>query len=139
MHSAIYKGQLRHRRLDPVEHTFSYRLFMMYIDLAELNQVFKKRWFWSAKHPALARFRRERHLGDPTIPLEQSVRDLIRDTTGQVPHGPIRLLTHLQYFGYCFNPVSFYYCFDETDTRVETIVAEVNNTPWGEQHCYVLS
>ena len=37
------------------------------------------------------------------------------------------------------NPVSFYYCFDvETNRRVETVVAEVNNTPWGERHCYVL-
>ncbi|MDH3466397.1 MAG: DUF1365 domain-containing protein, partial [Gammaproteobacteria bacterium] len=45
---------------------------------------------------------------------------------------------HLRYFGYGFNPVSFYYCFDKDDERVETIVAEVNNTPWGEQHHYVL-
>ncbi len=49
------------------------------------------------------------------------------------------MLTHLRYFGYCFNPVSFYYCYDSTDSYVEVIVAEVNNTPWGEQHCYVLS
>ncbi|MGD9264198.1 MAG: DUF1365 domain-containing protein, partial [Lysobacterales bacterium] len=61
-----------------------------------------------------------------------------RERTGDEPEGPIRLLTNLQYFGYCFNPVSFYYCFDRDDTAVETIVAEVNNTPWGERHCYVL-
>jgi DUF1365 family protein len=36
------------------------------------------------------------------------------------------------------NPVSFYYCYDSDGQFVETIVAEVNNTPWGEQHCYVL-
>jgi len=58
--------------------------------------------------------------------------------TGRRPEGAIRLLTHLRYFGYIFNPVSFYYCFDPEDKAVETIVAEVNNTPWGEQHCYVL-
>ena len=51
----------------------------------------------------------------------------------------MRLLTHLRYFGYCFNPVSFYYCFDSEDHHVESIVAEVNNTPWGERHVYVLS
>ena len=51
---------------------------------------------------------------------------------------PIRLLTHLSYFGYCFNPVSFFYCYDSADEAVETIVAEVNNTPWGERHLYVL-
>ncbi len=48
------------------------------------------------------------------------------------------MLAHLRYFGYCFNPVSFYYCFDENDQFVETIVAEINNTPWMERHQYVL-
>jgi DUF1365 family protein len=52
--------------------------------------------------------------------------------------GPIRLLTHLRYFGCSLNPVSFYYCFDAADVRVETIVAEITNTPWNERHAYVL-
>lgn len=124
--------------MDPVAHEFRYRLFMMYLDLAELDTVFDGRWFWSTEGRALARYRREDHLGEPSQPLDESVRDLVAIESGHRPAGPIRLLTHLQYFGYCFNPVSFYYCFDAEDTRVEAIVAEVNNTPWGERHCYVL-
>jgi len=54
------------------------------------------------------------------------------------PTGPIRILTHLRYFGYVFNPVSFYFCYDGAVGHVETIVAEITNTPWGERHCYVL-
>lgn len=138
MNSSIYFGRVRHRRMAPVEHAFSYRMFMLYLDLAELPRLFERRWFWSVSRPALARFRREDHFGDPAVPLEQSVRDLVDRETGQRPEGPIRLLTHLRYFGYVFNPVSFYYCFDADDARVETIVAEVTNTPWGERHCYVL-
>jgi DUF1365 family protein len=114
-------------------------MFMMYLDLAELPQLFRGRWFWSARRTALARFRRSDHLGDPAVPLDEEVRQLVFRETGQRPSGPIRLLTHLSYFGYVFNPVSFYYCFDEGDTMLETIVAEVNNTPWGERRCYVLS
>jgi hypothetical protein len=136
--SAIYAGFVRHRRLAPVPHAFSYPLFMMYLDLEELPELFRGRWLWSARRPALARFRREDHLGDPAVPLEESVRRLVAEQTGRRPAGPIRLLTHLRYLGYGFNPVSFYYCFDREGRRVETIVAEVNNTPWGEQHCYVL-
>ena len=64
--------------------------------------------------------------------------ELVKTRTGRLPTGPIRLLTHLRYFGYCFNPVSFYYCFDAADTRVETVVAEITNTPWAERHAYVL-
>ena len=139
MNSAIFSGQVRHRRMQPTGHEFVYRLFMMYLDLSELDTVFKHRWFWSTRKSALARFRRENHLGDASVPLDQAVRDLVQSETGSRPQGPVRLLTNLNYFGYCFNPVSFYYCFDADDQRVETIVAEVNNTPWGERFCYVLS
>lgn len=139
MESCIYEGTLRHRRFAPAEHGYTYGLFMMYLDLDELPDLFRRRWLWSAERPAPARFRRADHLGDPSQPLSQAVRDLIARTTGIRPLGPIRLLTHLRYFGYGFNPVSFYYCYDRDGRRVETIVAEVNNTPWGEQHPYVLS
>jgi uncharacterized protein len=138
MHSALYRGWLEHRRHRPREHAFRYRLFMLYLDLAELDRVFAGRWCWSTTRRALARFDRRDHLGDPATPLDESVRALVADRTGRRPAGPIRLLTHLRYFGHCFNPVSFYYCFDATGAEVQTVVAEVNNTPWGERHCYVL-
>ncbi|CAK9025635.1 Tuberculostearic acid methyltransferase UfaA1 (TSA methyltransferase), partial [Durusdinium trenchii] len=111
---------------------------VVYLDLSELNTVFGRSWLWSTRRPALARFRREDHLGRSHEPLETSVRSLVERETGNRPTGPIRLLTHLRYFGYVMNPVSFYFCFDEAGHNVEAIVAEVNNTPWGEQHCYVL-
>ena len=139
MNSAIFAGQVRHRRMQPTGHEFVYRLFMMYLDLSELDTVFRHRWLWSTRRSALARFRRENHLGDSTVPLDQAVRNLVESETGNRPQGPIRLLTNLSYFGYCFNPVSFYYCFNRDDQQLETIVAEVNNTPWGERFCYVLS
>ncbi|MBE7559530.1 DUF1365 domain-containing protein [bacterium] len=139
MNSCIYEGRLRHRRFKPVEHAFEYPLFMMFLDLSELDDVFAGRWLWSARRPSLAWFRRADHLGDPEVPLEKAVRDLVEDRTGRRPEGPIAVLAHLRYFGYAMNPVSFYYCYHPLEPRVETIVAEVNNTPWGEQHWYVLN
>ena len=139
MHSAIYHGWLRHRRVAPCLHDFRYPLFLLYLDLAELDVVFRGRWLWSTRRRALARFDRTDHLGDPAVPLDMAVRDLVAQRTGRRPLGPIRLLTHLRYFGHCFNPVSFYYCFDAAGINVDCMVAEVNNTPWGEQHCYVLN
>lgn len=138
MNSCIYRGTIRHRRLAPVPHDFRYGLFMLYLDLAELPQVFKGRWLWSATRPAVAMFRRADYLGDPAVPLDQAVRDLVAERTGHRPTGPIRLLAHLRYFGYVQNPVSFYYCFDPAGDTVETIVAEITNTPWGERYAYVL-
>ncbi len=138
MKSCIYAGRVRHRRFSPVDHAFTYRMFMMYVDLAELPDLFRRRWLWSGTRRALAWFRRADHIGNPELPLDESIRRLVEQRTGQRPAGPIRLLTHFRYFGYCFNPVSFYYCFDEAGEQLKTIVAEVNNTPWGETQCYVL-
>ena len=138
MHSRLYVGQVKHRRYTPVPHAFQYGLFMLYLDLDELPSLFNKHWLWSARRPALARFRREDHLGDKTIDLASAVRRFVVHEAGITLKGPIRLLTNLRYFGYGFNPVSFYYCFDEAGDQIEAIVAEVNNTPWGEQYCYIL-
>jgi len=138
MHSALYRGWLEHRRETPRRHAFRYPLFMLYLDLAELDTVFAGRWLWSTRRPALARFDRRDHMGDAAQPLDQAVREHVAAQTGLRPRGPIRLLTHLRYAGYGFNPVSFYYCFDKADSRVEAIVAEVTNTPWRERHCYVI-
>lgn len=138
MNSAIYEGLVRHRRFSPIPHSFSYRLFMMYLDFDELPTLFENRWFWSVNRANLASYKRVDHIGNPVIPLDEWVRQLVEARTGSRPTGPIRLLTHLRYFGYVFNPVSFYFCYDRSDRGVDSIVAEITNTPWGERHCYVL-
>jgi DUF1365 family protein len=111
---------------------------MTYLDLEELPELFDGSRVWSARRPALAWFRRSDYLGDPRTPLGEAVRDLVGQRTGVRPHGPIRLLTHVRCMGHCFNPVSFYYCFAADGERVEAVVAEVTNTPWGERHAYVM-
>lgn len=139
MNSALCTGRIRHRRYQPKTHAFEYTLFMFYLDLAELDTVFHGRWLWSTTRRAVARFCREDHLGDPAQPLDEAVRDLVAQRTGHRPEGRICLLTHLRYWGYTMNPISVYYCFNAGDTAVEHLVLEVNNTPWGERHCYVLT
>ena len=110
----------------------------MYLDLAELPHLFDPYRLWSVDKPNIASFRRRDHLGDPETPLDQAVLDLVETHTGNRPEGAVRLLTHLRYFGYCFNPVSFFYCYEASNRHVESIVAEIHNTPWLETHAYVL-
>ena len=138
MQSCLYEGQVRHRRLAPRVHNFQYKVFYCYLDLDELDQVFNGRWFWSTRSPALARFKRKDYFGDESVPLKTAVMDRVKQATGNRPQGPIRMLAHLRYFGFVFNPVTFYYCFDKSGSSVETIVAEITNTPWGERFTYVL-
>jgi DUF1365 family protein len=137
--SAIYEGRLRHRRFEPVEHSFRYRLFMAYLDLDELPAVLDPFPLWSARRAAPAHFRRGDYMGDPERPLAECVREAVERQAGIRPEGPVRLLANLRYFGHVFNPVCFYYCFDRGGGRVEAVVADVNNIPWGESHPYVMT
>jgi len=139
VNSAIYEGWVRHRRTAPVRHAFTYRVYLLYLDLAELDRVFRGRWLWSVGRRNLVSFRRADYHGDPALPLDEAVRRTVEARTGRRPAGPIRVLTLPRVLGYVFNPVSFYYCFDRDDRRVETVVAEITNTPWNERHAYVLS
>ena len=135
LRSAIYTGTIRHRRFAVRDQEFTHGVALAYLDLDELPGLLGGRLV--SRRPGLVRFRRSDYLGDPATPLDVAVRELVAARTGHAPDGPIRILTHLRSFGHCFNPVSFYYCFDR-DERLRALVAEVTSTPWGERHGYVV-
>jgi uncharacterized protein len=134
--SCIYAGTIRHRRVDPPTE-FSHRLALAYVDLGELPGLLGGRLL--APGPGPLRWRRRDYLGAPSVSLDDAVRERVLELSGSRPPGPIRLLTQLRSFGLCFNPVSFYYCFDAGGRRLHSVLAEVTNTPWGERHSYLLS
>ncbi|MEM7259190.1 MAG: DUF1365 domain-containing protein [Pseudomonadota bacterium] len=149
LHSAIYRGVVWHKRFMPVEHAFRYQVFMMYLDLAELDQVLSLSRWWSVKRYSPARFLRsdffDYRISTESIKsqsensIDSSVRNAVQAHAGFRPDGPIRMLTNLRYFGYIINPISCYYCFDADDTkRMTALLIEVTNTPWGEKTHYVL-
>ena len=138
LQSCLYEGTVSHRRQRPVLHQFRNRLFLQYIDLDEVALVFCVPFLWSTNALSLVRFRRADYHGDPNRPLADCVRETVYQKAGIRVTGPIRLLTHARYFGFIFNPVSFYYCFDDSGSRVKVVMAEVTNTPWGERHNYVI-
>ncbi len=135
--SALYSGWVRHRRFADVSHEFRRPLTLAYLDLGELPGALRMAPLASATGPALLRFRRADHLGDPRVPLDRAVCDLVEERTGRRPGGPVRVLGALRSLGVGFNPVRFYYCYDSGEA-LEAVVAEVTSTPWGERHAYVL-
>ncbi len=137
--SAVYEGVIRHRRFAPHPHEFRHRIAQLYLDLDELDRVFAGRWLWSAHRRNFAEFRRSDFLGPRELSLPEAVRTCAERAIGRRPRGPIRLLTHLRYAGYIFNPVSFYYCYSDSSCRVlDCIIGDITNTPWRERHAYVL-
>ncbi len=136
--SAVYEGTVRHRRHHPRPHAFSYRMAQLFLDLDEVDTLFHRRLLWSSGRRNIAEFRRSDYLGPADMPLAEAVRDRIHASTGLRCTGSIRLLSHLRYGGFVFNPVSFYYCYAPGGEQLEHVVAEITSTPWKERHAYVL-
>ena len=137
MRSCIYIGSVKHRRYIPRKHNFIYKNFMLYLNLDELPTLFDPYRFWSANKFNLAHFKRSAHLGDPNSSLKDSILSLLKKNDIVYEKPCIDLLTNFAYFGYWFNPISLYFCYD--NDQLKHIIAEVTNTPWREQHIYILN
>ncbi len=134
MEPAIYRGTLRHRRFDPVRHEFTYSLFMAFLDIDKLPELVEIAPWLSLNRPNIASFYEADHFGD----LRKTFRERMEaDASAQgvaLPDGKIFLMTHLRYFGYAFNPISLFYCYDRAGA-LKVVLAEVNNT-FGERRNY---
>ena len=135
-HSAIYHGTVRHRRFSPRGHAFRYRIFMMYFDLDELDDVLAMSPWWSMTSWSLARFSRKDYFGDSALPIKQAVQAQVNQRLDLALSGSVRMLTNCRYFGFIINPITIYYCFDENE-QLQAMLLEVTNTPWGESIAYV--
>lgn len=136
--SAIYTGVLTHRRDLAPAHRFAYRMRLLWLDLDEVETLFAAARGWSLTRPALGWLRRRDYLRADTPSLKQAVSDEIAAQLGTRPDGPIRMLTAPRVFGIGFNPLTLYYCYDRSGTRLQYVLAEVRNTPWLQRHCYAL-
>lgn len=137
--SKIYTGWVRHRRYTPVRHGFRYRLYMLYLDLEEAdNGLFESHFAWSRSKFGWLHYSPKDYIGAGEVPVATAVRDLVDAKAGFRPTGPVRLLTTVRSFGFGFNPLSVYYCFDDAGENIRAIVASVTNTPWRRRQDYVL-
>jgi uncharacterized protein len=134
--SGIYVGSLRHRRFKPVLHQFTYPLFMVFLDVDRIPELMRLSRLVSYNKPNIVSYQERDHFGDLKKSLRERIEGDAEETGLNLTHGKIFLLTHLRYFGYNFNPVSFFYCYDSTGS-LHAVAAEVNNT-FGETHNYWL-
>ncbi len=137
MQSKIYFGRVRHSRKKPKTNQFNYRICMFYLDLDELPTLFDRFLLWSLNKFNLGSFRSKNYIGQGKRSIKAAVKEKVQEKFECEHNGPIRMLTHLSYFGHCFNPVTFYYCFNEETNQLDFLLAEINNTPWDERFTYV--
>jgi hypothetical protein len=136
MDSSIYVGTLRHRRFSPVRHDFTYPLFMVFLEIDRLPELMRISPLASYNRCNLVSYDEREHFGDPRLPLRERLAEDAASHGVALAPGPIHLLTHLRFFNYSFNPVSFFYVTDGGGV-MRQVLAEVNNT-FGETHNYWL-
>ena len=138
LRSGIQQGLVLHRRFKPREHSFTYPIFMSLLDVDEIEDVFGRSRFWSIGRFNLVSFYRKDYIGGHRGAIKDEIKRCILKSTGNQFNGRVFMLTHMRYLGFCFNPVSFYFCFEHGARDPSYVLAEINNTPWNERHCYVL-
>jgi len=134
--NSIYKGTISHSRKKEALHSFTYSTSMLLLDLDYIKNAFSQNFFWSYEKCNLASFYRKDFFGDSKKSLKSEISKFVAKELNVKIEGKIYLLTTLRYFGCCFNPVSFYYCYNKKKELV-AIVSHITNTPWEERHAYI--
>ncbi len=131
--SSMYTAKVMHHRLSPKKHSFWYTIYLFYIDIDEIDSLSKKLTWFSRNRFNLFNFRDKDHLQLPkenpnqSKTIKQQVTDYLKLNGIELGTGKIMLLTNLSVLGYNFNPVSFYFCFDENNDPL-CAIAEISNT-----------
>src|SRR6056297_1241650 len=136
MNSLIYQGEVSHARLPPVRHSFRYPVYFYAFDLDELPEL--------ARHIPLFGYNRLRpvavhdrdYLRPGPAPLREKLQAVLDEFGIATRIARAMLVTSARYFNYVFNPVSFFYCYDNAGT-LACILVQVNNT-FGEMHLYLV-
>lgn len=127
-----------HRRVAPEQHEFSYRMSQVWIDPDHPAELCDLHPAWSHRRLAPARFRRSDYGARPTGSLADEACDDLARLLGRTPAGPVRMLSQVRRWGWLFNPITFFFVWDHTETHPVGAVLEVTNTPWKERTRYPL-
>jgi DUF1365 family protein len=139
MQSAIYTGNVYHKRSVPKVHKFDYRIYLFWIKLKELDELTKTVSGFTENKSGLSivNFKRDDYLGDPNTSLEDSVLQKMNELSEEPVDGDIYMLGQVRTFGLYFSPVNFYYLRNKEGFYTH-MLAEVSNTPWNKRHHYLV-
>ena len=138
LNSGIYAGKVRHRRYKHANHSFSYSLYMLAIDLNELPQFFEQspligeKWY----HPI--RFNQKDYIKSELGNLRKRIESKVSDLGGKWDGHKVTMVAQGRCLGLYFSPINFYFCYDQ-NLKCQYMLAEVSNTPWREHHYYLIN
>jgi hypothetical protein len=135
--SGVYRGKVRHRRFGIKSHAFSYPIYMLGLDLSEVEKLNDISALFSVQGFSALTFKPSDHFAESedTEQLTQSVINKAKTLGANQPVERVFLLTQVRCFGLYFSPVNFYFLYNKQN-EYSGMLAEVSNTPWGETHYY---
>ena len=122
--SCIYSGLVTHERYKPKKHFFSYKTFSLLIDLNEIGEIEKKIKFFSYNKFNILSFYNIDHGNRDGNSLVKCVKNILKKSKINFDIGKIKLLCYPRFFGYVFNPLSIFYCYDK-NLKLKAILYEV--------------
>jgi len=137
LNSCIYVGEVRHKRLSPREHSFSYNIFFLAIDLDEIQELNTFGWWFKCDKFAPLSFRSSDYLQQKEPITKQLVWQKVQHLGGQNFAGRVMFIGQMRCFGLYFSPINLYYCYNHNN-QLAYLLAEVSNTPWHERHYYLI-
>jgi DUF1365 family protein len=134
--SSLYVGRVGHTRLRPFHHSFEYRIYMLLVDLDELDEIHRRLRVFSHNRWNLFGLSDTDHGGRDGRGLREWINEQLRGAGIELPGGRVMLLAFPRVLGYTFDPLTIWYCYD-ADGRLRALLHEVKNT-FGEQHGYLV-
>jgi len=136
-YNSIYVGNITHRRFSPKKHSFSTRLYMLALDVDDVESqssaqgLFGFRWYYPL------RFNEKDYLRNEPFSLSQRIKNKVQQLNGHEDIKRMVMLVQVRCFGIYFSPANFYFCYNDNDECTQ-MLAEVSNTPWNERHYYLI-
>jgi DUF1365 family protein len=135
---AIARGRVWHQRLQPFTYSFDYPLWMVWCDLEKIDAMLGRHWAWGRRWRPVT-FRDQDYLDTRAVPLAEKVREKALSLGLNWSHGRTVMLAQWRTFGTLFNPLVLYLHFPQGKSQPDSMIAEVQNTPWRERHFYPLT
>lgn len=135
--SRIYTGKISHRRFSPKVHSFNYSLYMLGLDVDEMQAKKKPKGLFGFSWFNLLRFVESDYLKGEPKSLKQRIKNKVGDLSGDNDISRITMLVQVRCLGLYFSPANFYFCYDSND-HCQQVLVEVSNTPWNERHYYLV-
>lgn len=135
--SAVYSGEVRHRRFGDKPHRFNYGMYMMAIDLDELDSVCQQSLVFGNKWYNPIRFCEKDYLKSEPGTLKQRISNKVQQLGGKWQGEKVVMMAQCRCLGIYFSPINFYFCYD-TQGDCQYLLAEVSNTPWNQRHYYLI-